>query len=109
MNLDENLIEEVRNYQLICDISHRDYKSFRKKDIAWKEISAHTRLSESECRKRWKSLRDLYKRFGVAQKTNSTAQHFASLAAKISKAGLPPNVVREIKARVLAFVLWLNE
>ncbi|XP_050339045.1 transcription factor Adf-1-like isoform X2 [Bactrocera neohumeralis] len=60
MDLDEVLIEEVRNCPLIFDVSHRDYKNLRKKEMTWKQISTNTRLSE--CKKRWKSLRDSYKR-----------------------------------------------
>ncbi|XP_039966058.1 uncharacterized protein LOC120778330 [Bactrocera tryoni] len=37
-------------------------------------------------------------------KTNSTAQHFASLAAKITESGLPSNMVTQIEARESAFV-----
>ncbi|XP_049304064.1 uncharacterized protein LOC125776351 [Bactrocera dorsalis] len=201
---DEILIEEVRNCPLIYDISNADYKNIRKKEMAWKEISKKTRLSEFECKNRWKSLRDCYKRCkrmeqiasgsgqqtprrkwryleamafmetipnsrhtissiseevgriiepsleastssstmetaqptssnkrgqkkkngealakflqtagesistmideSRSRKTDTTAQHFASLAAKISEAGLPQEMVLHIEAKVSALV-----
>uniref|UniRef100_A0A0K8UZW6 Uncharacterized protein n=1 Tax=Bactrocera latifrons TaxID=174628 RepID=A0A0K8UZW6_BACLA len=39
-----------------------------------------------------------------SRKTNSTAQHFASLATKISEASLPPEMVTNIEAKVSALV-----
>ncbi|XP_017481374.1 PREDICTED: transcription factor Adf-1-like [Rhagoletis zephyria] len=62
MDLDEILIEEVRNHPLLYDLAHMEYKNLRRKDYAWKEVAANTKLSELECKKRWKSLRDSYKR-----------------------------------------------
>ncbi|XP_011195068.1 uncharacterized protein Adf1_41 isoform X2 [Zeugodacus cucurbitae] len=62
MDLDEILIEEVRNRPLLYDLGHRDYKNLKKKNYAWKEVAAHTKMGELECKRKWKSLRDSYKR-----------------------------------------------
>jgi len=34
----EKLIEVVKNYPIIYDMSHRDYKNIRKKNKIWDEI-----------------------------------------------------------------------
>ncbi|XP_014096342.1 uncharacterized protein [Bactrocera oleae] len=215
MDLDDMLIEEVRNRPFLYDLAQKDYKNLKKKDYAWKEIAARTKLGELKCKKRWKSLRDTYKRckrmkqvstgnsaetakktwkyleamsfldntkyarrtirssseevdcidendileikqedsanislsasessqcrsshawgqevqkkysdkfqqflnlagasisetcaafVEQTQKQNTTALHFSSLAAKITEAGLPPNVVNQIEAKVSALV-----
>ncbi|XP_054091453.1 uncharacterized protein LOC128923078 [Zeugodacus cucurbitae] len=62
MDFDEALIEKVRHRPLLYDLWHGDYKNLRKKDHAWKEVAVCIKLSELECKKRWKSLRDCYKR-----------------------------------------------
>ncbi|XP_011197513.2 uncharacterized protein LOC105222036 [Bactrocera dorsalis] len=62
MDLDDMLIKEVRNRPYLYDRTHPDYKSLKKKDYAWRHISVMLKLSETQCRRRWKSLRDSYKR-----------------------------------------------
>ncbi|XP_018802726.1 PREDICTED: transcription factor Adf-1-like isoform X2 [Bactrocera latifrons] len=62
MDVDDMLISEVRNRPFLYDLSHPDYKSLKKKDYAWRHIAVCLKLSEMQCKKRWKSLRDSYKR-----------------------------------------------
>lgn len=38
MSKTERLIEMVRSYPMLYDLSHEDYKSLRKKDRIWSEI-----------------------------------------------------------------------
>lgn len=44
MDLDDMLIEEVRNRPFLYDLAQKDYKNLKKKDYAWKEIAARTKL-----------------------------------------------------------------
>ncbi|XP_039970209.1 uncharacterized protein LOC120782137 isoform X1 [Bactrocera tryoni] len=62
MDLDDMLIKEVRLRPFLYDLSHPDYKSLKKKEYTWRHIAVQLKLSDLQCRKRWKSLRDSYKR-----------------------------------------------
>ncbi|XP_036339647.1 uncharacterized protein LOC118748976 [Rhagoletis pomonella] len=48
MDLDEILIEEVRNHPLLYDLAHMEYKNLRRKDYAWKEVAANTKTGVQE-------------------------------------------------------------
>lgn len=40
MSVTEQLIEKVKEYPILYDLSHADYKNVRKKDKVWDEIGA---------------------------------------------------------------------
>ncbi|XP_036335450.1 transcription factor Adf-1-like [Rhagoletis pomonella] len=62
MEIDEILIEEVRQRPVIYDLGLEDYKNLRKKDFVWREVASNVHLDEAMCKKRWKGLQDCYKR-----------------------------------------------
>ena len=45
MALTEKLIELVKVYPILYDLSHEDYKNVRKKDKAWEQIGAELKES----------------------------------------------------------------
>lgn len=44
MDIDEILIEEVRQRPVIYDLGLADYKNLRKKEWAWREVSSNVHL-----------------------------------------------------------------
>lgn len=40
MSIAEQLIEKVKEYPILYDLSHKDYKNVRKKDKIWDDIAA---------------------------------------------------------------------
>ncbi|XP_031328170.1 transcription factor Adf-1-like isoform X2 [Photinus pyralis] len=56
------LIEVIQQYEYLYDLSHKDYKNTKKKELAWKEISDITNVSVEDCMKQWKALRDRFTR-----------------------------------------------
>ncbi|KAL1516119.1 hypothetical protein ABEB36_000040 [Hypothenemus hampei] len=75
----EKLIEIVKRYPILYDLSHGDYKNVRKKDKVWEKIGAEINESGDEVKKKWKNLRDSYIRNLKSNKTK-TGQ-----AAKVGK------------------------
>ncbi|KAF7383862.1 hypothetical protein HZH68_014619 [Vespula germanica] len=63
MNTDELLIESVREYPFLYDVSDPRYHDNRKKDNAWQRISEKFDSSTAIiCRKRWIALRDSFRK-----------------------------------------------
>ncbi|KAL1490223.1 hypothetical protein ABEB36_012953 [Hypothenemus hampei] len=75
----EKLIEIVKRYPILYDLSHGDYKNVRKKDKVWEKIGAEINESGDEVKKKWKNLRDSYIRNLKSNKTKTDQ------AAKVSK------------------------
>ncbi|XP_065360346.1 uncharacterized protein LOC135954196 [Calliphora vicina] len=73
MDMDEKLIKEVRCRTILYDLGHSDYTKLKKKEYAWREVAAKVNLSESECKKRWKGLRDSYKRCKRMQQASGSS------------------------------------
>nr|XP_036219037.1 uncharacterized protein LOC118680984 [Bactrocera oleae] len=71
MDLNEKLIEEIRKYECIYNLSSPDYKNVFKKTQIWEEVAKIVNLPEENCRKRWKGLRDTYKKRKRAQRLAS--------------------------------------
>ncbi|CAK1592162.1 unnamed protein product [Parnassius mnemosyne] len=67
----EKLIEEVRKYPYLYDLSDAKYSNSIKKDEAWKQISITLKQSESECKKTWLNLRESHRRAMKKRKTKS--------------------------------------
>lgn len=60
---EELLIEEVRKYENLWKITSRSFKSVEMATASWKKVSdtlvsLGIQVSENECRKKWKYLRD---------------------------------------------------
>ncbi|KAL3269499.1 hypothetical protein HHI36_008565 [Cryptolaemus montrouzieri] len=59
---DEKLIECVRKYPCIYDMSDSKYMNTNYKSSIWKIISEDILLSDDNCKKRWANIRDQFKR-----------------------------------------------
>ncbi|XP_039275596.1 uncharacterized protein LOC111061330 isoform X1 [Nilaparvata lugens] len=59
---DELLIEFVQKEDMLYDLKHKEFKNSTKKDLLRNEIGRRLEKEGSECKKRWKSMRDHYKR-----------------------------------------------
>ncbi|XP_050502175.1 transcription factor Adf-1-like [Diabrotica virgifera virgifera] len=67
----EKLIELVKKYLILYDLSHEDYKNIRKKDKIWDEIGQEMKECREELKRRWRSLRDSYVRYLRVIKTRT--------------------------------------
>ncbi|CAI6371940.1 unnamed protein product [Macrosiphum euphorbiae] len=68
---DEILIECVRKYAFIYDPTEKGHADMRLLKNAWEEVAKTVGSSVSECKKRWTSLRDQFRRNVVKKKTVS--------------------------------------
>ena len=57
---EEKFVEEIRKFPILYDCTLRDYKKVAYKNAAWKEVGNAMNLTEGECKKRWRSLRDAF-------------------------------------------------
>ncbi|KAJ8934440.1 hypothetical protein NQ318_003835 [Aromia moschata] len=75
MALTEKLIELVKKYPILYDLSHEEYKNVRKKDKVWEQIGAELndtgKYLGDDVKKKWKNLRDTYMRHIRANKTKT--------------------------------------
>jgi hypothetical protein len=53
----EKLIENVKNYKILYDLSHPEYKNKRRKNKTWDEIGALLNTDGDTLKKKWKNLR----------------------------------------------------
>lgn len=53
-------VNELKKYPLLFNSQDSDYKNANKRKECWQEISKVVQISEEDCRKRWRSLRDGY-------------------------------------------------
>ncbi|KAL4710801.1 hypothetical protein ACJJTC_009350 [Scirpophaga incertulas] len=80
------LIEQVQSYPAIYDKNDKEHRNYYHKYKCWENISAEVRLSVSECKKKWKCLRDQYnkkiKEAGgiTAARMNSTWEYMNLMA-----------------------------
>ncbi|XP_023952642.2 transcription factor Adf-1 [Bicyclus anynana] len=58
----EKLIEIVRDYKYLYDLTDKKYSDNMKKDQAWKEIGIKLKKNGTECKKAWALLRDAFRR-----------------------------------------------
>ncbi|XP_034188579.2 uncharacterized protein LOC117608097 isoform X1 [Osmia lignaria lignaria] len=54
------LIENIKNYPVLYDRSDIKFSCYETRKIVWKEISSRVNRSATDCRKRWRSLRDTF-------------------------------------------------
>ncbi|XP_054266996.1 uncharacterized protein LOC128989152 [Macrosteles quadrilineatus] len=59
---DDALIDLVRENPVIFDLSQKNYKDVLVKKNVWKKISTELGKNEEDCRTRWKTIRDTYRR-----------------------------------------------
>ncbi|XP_075973189.1 uncharacterized protein LOC142974630 [Anticarsia gemmatalis] len=55
-----DLIKEVEKHPILYDKSVSGFNKTKLRDDAWKEVQEALNVSESECKKRWRSLRDSF-------------------------------------------------
>ncbi|XP_063530921.1 uncharacterized protein LOC134755455 [Cydia strobilella] len=73
--MDEKLIEAVKNYPCLWDISSKYYKCNETKDAAWGEIVEQIKFKDVQSAKsRWKQLRDSHRDALKRQKTKKSGQ-----------------------------------
>ncbi|XP_054731590.1 uncharacterized protein LOC129240104 [Anastrepha obliqua] len=56
------LIKEVKRFACLYDLTSPEYRNIKWKDTIWKKIAADLNTKDIWCKKRWKSLRDTYRR-----------------------------------------------
>ncbi|VEN47629.1 unnamed protein product [Callosobruchus maculatus] len=76
MSLAERIIEAVKKYPILYDISDPDHKSIRKKDKVWDEIGFELQEKGEDIKKKWRNLRDTYAKYlrGLRTKTGQVAK-----------------------------------
>ncbi|XP_076637514.1 uncharacterized protein LOC143349831 isoform X1 [Colletes latitarsis] len=72
---DEKLIFLVRNKECLFNLTHKDYTDIGLKMRIWKEIGDEMGLSGAECKYRWFSLRDQYRRSVRSSKRTLSGQN----------------------------------
>ena len=68
----EDLIEQVRQHSVIWDVKHPKHKNRQFVFNAWIGISNVLNATESECKERWKNLRDNYQKAVKSQNIKKT-------------------------------------
>ncbi|XP_076660126.1 uncharacterized protein LOC143363433 [Halictus rubicundus] len=58
----EKLIEMVRQFRILYDLSHPKYSDSKVKEKVWCEIAEQMKESEAACKKTWANLRESYRR-----------------------------------------------
>lgn len=70
---EEKLIELVKLYPCIYDVSSHDYKDRNLKNKSWNEIAGNLSKNVIVCKKKWKNIRDFYGRTKKSLPTGSGA------------------------------------
>ncbi|KPP62202.1 hypothetical protein Z043_119624 [Scleropages formosus] len=60
MEVEERLIAAVSDYPELYNSTLSSYKDPERKAHAWRAVSLQVELPEEDCRKKWKSLRDVF-------------------------------------------------
>ncbi|XP_039276093.1 transcription factor Adf-1-like [Nilaparvata lugens] len=67
----ENLIELIRQHPPLYNAQLDSYRDEHLKDNIWKSIAESINKTDSECRKKWKLIRDSYNRYKRKQKQST--------------------------------------
>ncbi|CAI6361966.1 unnamed protein product [Macrosiphum euphorbiae] len=59
---DEQLIALVRDHPVLYKLKDKNYRDNNIKDNVWKEISFSIGKSANDCKTRWRTIRDSYKK-----------------------------------------------
>lgn len=57
---EEMFVNEIKKRPILYNTTLKDYKKITTRHEAWAEVALAMNLSESECKKRWRSLRDAF-------------------------------------------------
>lgn len=57
---EEMFVNEIKKRPILYNTTLKDYKKITTRHEAWAEVALAMSLSESECKKRWRSLRDAF-------------------------------------------------
>lgn len=57
---EEMFVNEIKKQPILYNTTMKDYKRFSTRHDAWAEVALSMNLSEQECKKRWRSLRDAF-------------------------------------------------
>ncbi|XP_076620039.1 uncharacterized protein LOC143341191 [Colletes latitarsis] len=88
---DEKLIECVKKYSMLYDLSHEKYMNTKFKERMWKEIGEILEQPYSLCKTRWQNIRDQFKKCQTK---------------KIAKSGQAAEKIRRYKYEdILSFLL----
>ncbi|KAG5277210.1 hypothetical protein AALO_G00114950 [Alosa alosa] len=60
MTLEERLISAVSDYPELYNSTLNSYKDTDRKAKAWRAVSLQVEMPEEDCRRKWKSLRDMF-------------------------------------------------
>uniref|UniRef100_A0A8C1YDU2 MADF domain-containing protein n=1 Tax=Cyprinus carpio TaxID=7962 RepID=A0A8C1YDU2_CYPCA len=77
----EQLILSVSSHPELYDTSSYFYRDRNKKDLAWKSVGEEIGQPEDVCRKKWKSLRDMY----LKEKRKEMEKRSGSAAGSVKK------------------------
>ncbi|XP_054731591.1 uncharacterized protein LOC129240105 [Anastrepha obliqua] len=61
-DLNIKLIKEVKRFACLYDLTSPEYRNTKWKDTIWKKIAADLNTKDIWCKKRWKTLRDTYRK-----------------------------------------------
>ncbi|XP_053695768.1 uncharacterized protein LOC128743249 [Sabethes cyaneus] len=57
---EEMFVQEIKKRPILYNTTMKDHKRFSTRHEAWAEVAVVMNLSEQECKKRWRSLRDAF-------------------------------------------------
>ncbi|XP_055544133.1 uncharacterized protein LOC129729526 [Wyeomyia smithii] len=57
---EEMFVQEIKKRPILYNTTMKDHKRFSTRHEAWSEVATAMNLSEQECKKRWRSLRDAF-------------------------------------------------
>lgn len=53
-------VSEIKKRPILYNTTHQDYRRISLRNDAWIEVALAMNLSEQECKKRWRSMRDAF-------------------------------------------------
>ncbi|XP_034070883.1 transcription factor Adf-1-like [Gymnodraco acuticeps] len=80
--MDEVIIVAVANHPVLFDVTLFTYRDRNQRNQAWKEVAETVGETDEVCKKRWKSLRDRYRRERILEKEGKSSGAGASGGSK---------------------------
>lgn len=62
MQFEKDLINGIKEYEYLYNTHHPNYRKFESKKMIWESIASKINKTESQCRLKWKALRDQFSR-----------------------------------------------
>ncbi|XP_050438802.1 transcription factor Adf-1-like [Adelges cooleyi] len=81
---EEMLIEEVRTYPVLYDVSDAKYKDIIYKDHIWKKIASKIGKPIDDCKKKWKNIKDTHNRTKRKLRTGKPSRKKRASADRVS-------------------------